>query len=162
LKKRTKLGAAFAAAALTTIVVPFGPPSAQAAQEQFEIEYSETHECTHEQVTGDTRVQYTTTTTNNGDGTTTVKIKQHQHGSNLEGIFSGDDYMFNEHQDSEETFLLSTSMGGVVETKTVFIHHGEDQAFTEVPGEDDLHQRLTFAFLPIGDPELIMEDTDCR
>lgn len=163
MKNRTKLGTALAAAVLTTVVTPFGPPAAKAANEtHFEIEYSDTHECTHEQVTGDLRVHYTTETTNNGNGTTTVVIKQHAHGSHLEGVFSADEYMMNEVSDTEETFLLNTSMGGVVETRTVFIHKGEDQAFTEVPGEDDLHQRLTFAFLPIGDPEMIMEDTDCR
>jgi hypothetical protein len=163
LKKRTKLGAAFAAAALMTIVMPFGPSVAQAANEtHFEVEYSDTHECTHEQVTGDLRVHYTTQTTNNSDGTTTVVIKQHAHGSHLEGVFSADEYMMNEVTDTEETFVLNTSAGGIIETRTVFIHKGEELAFTEVPGLDDLHQRLTFAFLPIGDPELVMEDTDCR
>lgn len=163
MRTRKKIGVALAAGALMTVVAPFGASPASAKQTHQEVEYSDTHECTHEQVNGDTRVRYTTETTENGDGTTTVTIRQHSHGSHLEGAFSGDEYVLNEQRDSEETFMVSTILGGVVETKTIFIHKGEDQAFTEVPGEDDLHQELSFLIAPItGDPTLVMEETDCR
>jgi hypothetical protein len=163
LRAHKKIGAALTAAALMTLVAPFGGSPANAAQTHEEVEYSDTHDCTHEQIEGDTRVRYTTETTQNNDGTTTVKIRQHAHGSHLEGVFSGDEYTLNEMRDTEETFQVNTTLGGVVETKTVFIHKGEDQAFTEVPGEDDLHQELSFIITPItGDPILVMEDSDCR
>ena len=150
-----------AAAALMVLGIPFAP-GAQAAENHFEIEFSSTHECTHEQVIGETKVNVTTTEQDNGDGTTTVTVHQHQHSSHLEGVVSGDEYVLNEQQEITETFVINTSLGGVISTHTTFNHKGEEQAFTEVPGEDDLHQRLTFVFLPIGDPELVMEDTDCR
>ena len=146
-----------------TVIAPFGGSPASAKTSHDEIEFSSTHECTHEQVSGDTRVTYTTQTTQNNDGTTTVTVRQHAHGSHLEGLFSGDEYTMNEMSDTEETFVVSTTLGGVVETKTIFIHKGEDQAFTEVPGEDDLHQRLSFVITPVtGEPMLVMEDSDCR
>ena len=163
LRLKKKIGAALAAGALMTVAMPFGASPASAKTTHDEIEFSRTHECTHEDVIGDTRVKYTTTQTDNGDGTTTVTIKQHSHGSHLVGTFSGDEYMLNEQRDTEQQFMMLTSLGGVAETKTVFIHKGEDQAFTEVPGEDDLHQELSFLIPPFGgDPVLVMEENDCR
>ena len=137
-----------------------GPASASTTH--FTIEYSDEHDCTHEQVIGDTRVSYSADERDNGDGTTTVTIRQHVHGSHLVGVFSGDKYVLNEQRDTVETFTLSTSLGGTVTTKTTFIHYTERQAFMEVPGEDDLHQYLTFTFMPIGDPVLTEERTECR
>lgn len=159
---RTRIHAALAAGALATLVAPFGGAPAHAETTHTEIEFSRTHECTHEDVVGDTRVRYTTETRDNGDGTTTVTVRQHSHGSHLRGVFSGDEYMLNEKRDTTETFTVSTTLGGSAETQTVFIHKGEDQAFTEVPGRDDLHQRLTFLIPPVGESVLVMEDNDCR
>ena len=163
MRARTKLSAAFAAAALTTIATPFGATPAHAETFHDEIEFSRTHECTHEDVIGETRVHVTTTTTDNGDGTTTVHVKQHAHGSHLVGFFSGDEYVLNEKTDVDEEFIVSTSLGGAGSTKTTFNHKGEEQAFTEVPGQDDLWQRVTFVIPPLGgDPQIVMADTRCH
>ena len=158
-----KIAVAVSAAALMTIITPLGASPAHAANENhFEIEFSDTHECTHEQVIGETKVHATTTETDNGDGTSTVTVKQHQHGSHLEGVFSGDEYVLNEQSEIQETFIISTSLGGVIHTHTTFNHKGEDQAFTEVPGDDDLQQRVTFTFPPVGDPIMVQNTTRCH
>ena len=157
-----RIGPAVVAAGLMTLVTPFGASVATAAEDHFEIEFSSTHECTHEQVNGETKVHATTTTADNGDGTTTVTVRQHQHGSHLEGAISGDEYVFNEQSEIVENFVIDTSLGGVVSTHTTFNHKGEEQAFTEVPGEDDLQQRVTFVFPPVGPPTMVQEMTRCH
>jgi hypothetical protein len=148
---------AFVAAALASLIAV--PVSARTTH--FVIEFSQTHECTHEQVSGDTRVTLWMDTTDNGDGTTTVTTRQHVHGSDLRGAISGDKYVINERSDNVETFVIATT-GGTITTKTTFIHYTERQAFTEVPGQDDLHQYLSFLFGPVGDPILTEERTECR
>lgn len=160
---KKKLSIAFATAALTTVVAPFGASPAHAETYHDEIEFSRTHQCTHEDVIGETKVHVTTTTQENGDGTTTVHVIQHQHSSHLVGVFSGDEYVLNEMTMVQESFVVSTSLGGAGQTKTTFNHKGEDQAFTEVPGEDDLWQRVTFVIPPGGGPpQMVQADTRCH
>lgn len=150
---------ALALAAAASLVA--GPASARTSH--FEIEFSDEHDCTHELVSGDTRVTIWMDQTDNPDGTTTVTVRQHTHGSDLRGAISGDKYVINERRETVETFELPTSIGGTITVRTTFIHYTERQAFTEVPGADDLHQYSTYTFLPpLGDPVLTEERTECR
>ena len=151
------IGTALLAALITALNA--GP--VLAGTTHFVIEFSDTHECTHEQVNGDTRVTVWMDETENPDGTTTVTVRQHVHGSDLRGVFSGDKYVLNERTETVEHFLVD-SAGGTITVRTTFIHYTERQAFTEVPGEDDLHQYLTFVLVPLVGPMLTDERTECR
>jgi hypothetical protein len=162
LKIRTKLGLVVSIAALATLAGSLSPTSAFADSDHQEFMFSETHPCTHEQVVGDTRVDFDSTTQDNGDGTTTVTMTQRTHGNQLVGVLSDDTYVINEHTETTETFIISTSLGGSVSTKSVFIHNGENQANTEIQGLDDLHQRLTWVFAPGGPPMMVEGTSLCK
>lgn len=149
------------AVALAAAVSLFASP-ASATTQHFVVEFSDTHACTHEQVSGETRVTIWMDSTENADGTTSVTVRQHRHGSDLRGDFSGDKYVLNERTETEEHFVVDASTGGTFTVRTTFIHYTERQAFTEVPGQDDLHQYLTFTFLPLVGATLTDERTECR
>lgn len=158
LRKASSIAAALAAVALVL-------PSPALAQTQHihedEVEFASIHNCTGEAVQGDVWVKYTITQTDNGDGTTTVKIKQHTHGQQLLGLISNDWYVFNDAQDTEETFTVFGSTG-TVSTRTDYIHTTEDVAYQEEPGKDDFHQRLAFTFSPLLPPVITKSTSECR
>ena len=160
---RKKLSIAFATATLTTIVAPFGASPAHAETYHDEIEFSRTHECTHEEVIGDVRIHVTTTTTDNGDGTTSVHVVQHYHGSHLIGTFSGDEYVLNERTEEHLTFVVVTNLGGVGTAKTTVNPQGEGQAFPQGPGQDGPWRRVSFVVPPGGGPRTtLMGDMRCH
>lgn len=158
--KWTKGSAVTAALTVVALVLPL---SNVAFAEKFEqdVEFASEHPCTREFVEGDTWVKMWIETTNNSDGTMTVKIKQLTHGQELYGVISGDKYVFNDGQDTEETFTL-LGPTGTVATRTTFIHTGEDQAFAEVPGLDDFHQRFLVTFAPLLPPTIVRDTAECK
>lgn len=129
---------------------------------KFDIEFSREHECTREPVVGDTRVHMVVTTTDNPDGSMHVRVHQQQHGQSLFGAISGDEYVFNEGQDSISDFDIVGGETGQIVIRTEFIHRGEDQAFLEVPGLDDLHQRTVVRVAPFLPPMIEEQRTHCR
>jgi hypothetical protein len=137
--------------------------AASAATQQFKavVEFSAMHECTRELVEGDTRVHMVITTSENPDGSTHVRVHQQTHGQSLVGVVSGDEYVFNNGQDVVEHADLVGSTGRVV-SRTEFIHKGEDQAFLELPGLDDWHQRLIVTFTPLLPPTVERDRSECR
>ena len=145
-----------AAAGVGAILAPLA--LAAAATDKYEIEFARQHECTREVVEGDTLVHTVMTTSQNPDGSIHVRVRQHGH--SLEGVISGDEYVFNEGQDTTTDYDVGS--GDRVEVRTVFVHRGEDQAFAEVPGLDDLHQRFVYTFGPLGETIIEEEETECR
>ena len=150
-------------AAVASVVAALVAAAAPAATETstFVIEFSAVHPCTGEPVEGDTRVHVVVTTTENPDGTTRVRTLQQTHGHSLVGLISGDRYNFNNGQDVVEEFDLLGSSGRIV-TRTEFIHQGEDLAFEESAGLDDLHERIVLTFRPLLPPTVERERVDCR
>lgn len=138
-----------------------GTASAETQTFHEEVQFSSTHPCTGELVEGDTKVKMTITTTNNPDGTMTVGIHQHTHGQQLLGVVSQDWYVFNDGQNSSETFTL-LGPSGTVATRTTYIHTSEDVAFQEQPGLDDFHQRLVVTFTPLLPPTVVKDTSECK
>ena len=125
------------------------------------VAFSSQHPCTGEPVEGDARVHMVITTTENPDGSTRVRIHQQTHGQSLEGIVSGDEYVFNNGEDAITDSDIIGDTGRVV-TRTEFIHQGEGPAFFESPGLDDFHQRLIVTFSPLLPPTIERERAECR
>lgn len=125
------------------------------------VAFAAIHSCTLEPVEGDARVHFVIHTTDNPDGTTAVHIRQQTHGSQLLGAVSGDTYVFNESQDVVQSETISGSSGRVM-TRTIFVHNGEQLAYLEEPGLDDLHQHMTIVFSPLLPPEIRVDRTECR
>ncbi|HEX2296566.1 MAG TPA: hypothetical protein VHN37_14835 [Actinomycetota bacterium] len=150
-----------AAAAAVAVAVPLFARPALAETYRDEIVFDQEHECTLENVVGDTKVKITIETKNNPDGTTTVKSTQHTHGSQLRGVISGDKYVFNNSEDVVETFTLLGSSGSV-KSKTIFVHNGESVANLETPGLDDFHQHFSMTFSPLLPPVILKDRAECQ
>lgn len=160
-RKASSLAAAIAAVAL---VLPLSATAAFAQTQHIhedEVEFASVHNCTGEPVQGDVWVKMTITQTENPDNTTTIKIKQHTHGQQLLGLISNDWYVFNDAQDTEETFTV-LGPSGSVSTRTTYIHTGENVAYQEQPGLDDFHQRLALTFSPLLPPVITKSTSECR
>lgn len=156
-----KKGSTFASVlAAVSLMLPLSNV-ASAETYREEVEFASTHPCTGELVEGDTKVKMTINTTNNPDGTMTVDITQQTHGQQLLGLVSQDWYVFNEGQDTSETFTLLGPSGSVT-TRTTFIHTSEDVAFQEEPGLDDYHQRLLVTFTPLLPPTVVRDTGECK
>lgn len=156
---RRYLAAGIAASAVGGLFA--GTASAETQTFKTVVEFSATHQCTGEEVVGETRVHMVITTSENPDGSTHVRVHQQTHGQTLVGLISGDQYVFNNGEDAVSDFDLVGGTGRVV-TRTEFIHQGEDLAFLESPGLDDFHQRLIVTFSPLGPPTIERERTECR
>lgn len=158
LRKASAVAAALAAVALVL-------PSPAFAQTQHihedDVEFASVHNCTGEAVQGDVWVKFKITQTANSDGTTTIEVKQLTHGQQLLGLVSGDWYVFNDGQDSTETFTL-LGPTGTVSSRTTYIHTGEDLAFQEQLGLDDFHQRLEITFSPLLPPVITKSTSECK
>lgn len=139
------------------------PLSSFAAAETYheEVEFATTHPCTQEPVEGDTKVKMTINTTNNPDGTMGVTIHQHTHGQQLLGLISQDWYVFNDGQNTSESYTLLGPSGSVA-TRTTFIHTSEDIAYLEPQGMDDYHQRLVVTFTPLLPPTVLKDTGECK
>jgi hypothetical protein len=156
-RKASAIASALAAVALA---LPLSSP-ASAATYQEEIEFATDHPCTREIVEGDTTVRMTINTTSNPDGTQTVQVIQHTHGQQLLGVVSQDWYVFNEGENTNESFTL-VGPSGSISTRTTFIHTSEDLAYQEVPGMDDFHQRLLVTFTPLLPPTIVRDTGECK
>lgn len=152
-----------AAGIATSVVGAFGAGPASAETQTFkeDVEFSTMHQCTGEEVVGETRVHMVITTSENPDGSTHVRIHQQTHGQTLVGVISGDQYVFNSGQDVVSDFDLFGETAQAV-IRTEFIHQGEDLAFMEVPGRDDLHLRLIVTFSPLLPPVVEPQRNECR
>jgi hypothetical protein len=138
-----------------------GAASAETQTSKIVVEFSAIHQCTGEPVEGETRVHMVITTSENPDGSTHVRIHQQTHGQSLEGVISGDEYVFNNGEDAITDSDIVGDTGRVV-TRTEFIHQGEDLAFVESPGLDDFHQRLIVTISPVFPPTIESERAECR
>lgn len=148
-------------ASILAVALPLLANPAMAETYHNEVEFSATHECTGEQVEGDTKVKVTFNTTENSDGTTTVHTKQHTVGSQLRGLISNDKYTFNNSEDVEETFTILGSFGSI-KFKTIFVHSSENVAYLEQPGKDDLHQKFSATFAPLLPPVVTKDTSECK
>jgi hypothetical protein len=157
----TFLVIALVSASVAAAVLVRGAPAATSTQ-MFVIPFSTTHQCTHEQVEGDTRVLLVVTTSDNPDGSIHVRTHQRTHGQTLLGIVSGDEYVFNEGSDVITEFDIAGGETGHGVIRTEFIHQGEDQALADVPGLDDLHQRTVVTITPVGGMTVEPIRSDCR
>ena len=164
---RTRLSASAAVIALVAVALPLagGTASAETVKtHDKDVVFDAQHECTGENVSGDTTVKMTITTTENDDGTTTVHTHQKTHGQQLEGFPSLDQYTFNGAEDVETTETL-LGPSGTSSIKTIFIHNGEGPVGTAVgslEGMDDFHLRQDLIISPILPPTMVRDSEECK
>jgi hypothetical protein len=152
------------AAIAATAMVPFAVSPAQGetvTETQHDVPFSSLHNCTMENVIGDTTVHATITITTGTDGIKQVHFLQRTHGTHMIGANSGDSYNFNNAEDYHEHFTVGNA-GGHVVTRTEYIHHGEGLAHLEQQGEDDFHQRITLLIPATGPPTIVKTEAECR
>lgn len=151
-----------AVAAMTMVPFAVSPALGETVTEtQHDVPFSAVHNCTLENVTGDTTMHATVTITTGTDGVKQVHILQRTLGTHMIGVTSGDSYNFNNAEDYHEHFTVGSG-GGHVMTRTEYIHHGEGLANMEQQGLDDYHQRITVLIPATGPPTVVKTEAECR